>query len=80
MHPLRHRFGAAKQAGILSAAIRAEMADVEEMKKIVPLITCETALCQYVCNLVFGIYVPNLNFRIKINPVKHPIQSNSVGS
>ena len=44
------------------------MADVEQMKKIVPLITCEIT------------DVPNLYFRIKINPVKQPIQSNSVGS
>ena len=41
LHPLRHRFGAANQAGILSAASRAEMADVEQMNKIVPLVTCE---------------------------------------
>ena len=41
LHLLRHRFGAANQAGILSAASRTEMADVKQMKKIVPLITCE---------------------------------------
>ena len=41
LHPLRHRFGAASQAEILSAAKRAEMADVEQMKKMVPIITCE---------------------------------------
>ena len=29
---------------------------------------------------MFGINVSNLNFRIKIDPVKQPIQSNSVGS
>ena len=33
LRPLRHLFGAAYQAGILSAASRPEMADVEQMKK-----------------------------------------------
>ena len=41
LHPLRHRAGAAYQAGILSAASRAEKAEVEQMKKIVRFITCE---------------------------------------
>ena len=65
---------------ILSAASRAEMADVEQMKKIVPSVTCEISFGQNVYKLMFGINVSNLNFRIKINPVKRPIQSNSVGS
>ena len=64
LHPLRHRFGAASQTGILSAANRAEMADVEQMKKIVPLNTCEIAFGQTVCELMFGVNVSNLNFRI----------------
>ena len=70
----------ASQAETLSAASGAEMADVEQMEKIVPFITCEITFCQYVCNLVFGVDATSLNFRIKINPVKQPIQSNSVGS
>ena len=41
LHPFRHRVGAAYHAGILSATSRAEMADVEQMKKIVPSVTCE---------------------------------------
>ena len=56
------------------------MADVEQMKKIVPFVTCEITFGQNVCELMFGSNVSNLNFRIKINPVKQPIQSNSVGS
>ena len=40
LHPFRHRFNAAGQAEILRAAKKAEMADVKEMKKIVPLIMC----------------------------------------
>ena len=37
LHPFRHPFGgAAKQAEILGTAKRVEMADVEQMKKIIP--------------------------------------------
>ena len=56
------------------------MADVEQMKKIVSLITCEITFGQHACEFMFGIFVSNLNFIIKINTVKQPIQSNSVGS
>ena len=52
LHPVRHRFWAAGRAEILRAANWPEMADVTQMEKIVPLITCEIALCQYVCELV----------------------------
>ena len=76
----RHRFEAAYQTGILSATIRAETADVEQMKKIVPFVRCEITFGQNVCELLFGINVSNLNLRFKINHVKQPIQSNSVGS
>ena len=57
-----------------------ETADVEQTKEMVPLITCEITFGQNVCELMFGINVSNLNLRIKNNPVKKPIQSNSVGS
>ena len=59
---------------------RAEMDDVEQMKKIIPFVTCEITFGQNVCELMFGINASNLNFRIMINPVKQPIQRNSVGS
>ena len=80
LHPFRHRIGAAYQAGILNTASGAEMADVEQMKKSIPFVTCEITFGQNVCELMFGINVSNLVFRIDINPVKQPIQSNSVGS
>ena len=67
----RHHFG---------AACWAENADVEQMEKVVPLITCEIPFCQYVCKLMFGIDIPNLNLGIQIYPIKQPIKSNSVGS
>ena len=79
LHPLRHRFGAASQAEIQSARKKAEMADVEQMKKIVLLITCEITFGQSVCELMFGVDAPDLNLGIQINPIKQPILSNSVG-
>ena len=33
------------QAGILTAANRAQMADVEQLKKMIPLVTRETLFC-----------------------------------
>ena len=38
------------------------MADIEQLKKIVPLITCEVSFCQNVCELVFGVNVTDLDF------------------
>ena len=51
-----------------SQQVEAEMDDVEQMKKIVPLITCEITFGQYVCQLMFGVDVPNLNLGFQINP------------
>ena len=73
-------FGAAYQAGILCAAKRAEMADVEQMKKIIPFVTSEITFGQNVCKLMFGVDILDLNFGIQVHSVKQPIQSNSVGS
>ena len=36
---------------------RAEMADVEQTKKIIPFVTCEASFSQHVCDLVFGVNV-----------------------
>ena len=78
LNPLRH-CGAAYQAEILGAASGAEMADVGQMKKIVPLITCEITFGQNVCELMLGVNLTDLNLGVQINPVKQPIHSNSVG-
>ena len=40
------------------------MADVEQKKNIVPLITCEIPFCQYVSKLMFGVGKPNLHLGI----------------
>ena len=49
LHHFRHRFGAACQAGILSAASRAGMDDVEQLKNIIPIVACEITFGQNVC-------------------------------
>ena len=46
----------------LGAAKRAELANIEQMKKIIPLITREIPFGQYVCVLVFGVNVTDLDF------------------
>ena len=46
------------------AANWAEMADDKQMEKIVPLITCEITLCQFVCELVFGVNIFDLNLGV----------------
>ena len=56
------------------------MADVKQMKKIIPLIAGEILLCQYVCKLVFGVNIFDLNLRIQIDSVKKPVKCNSKGS
>ena len=49
---------------------RAENADFEQTEKMVPLITCEIALCQHVCELVFGVNIFDLDFGIQVDSVK----------
>ena len=56
------------------------MADVEQTKKIIPVVTCEVSFSEYLSDLVFGVNVPDLNLGIQIDSVKFPIQRNSVGS
>ena len=63
--PSSPSFWSSYQAGI-RAASRAEMADVEQTKKIVPFATCEVIFVQNVCELMFGTNVSN--------PVKQPKQ------
>ena len=49
-------------------------------KKMIPFITCEIHLRQYVCELVFGVGVFDLHLGVQIDSIKQPIKSNSVGS
>ena len=55
------------------------MADVEITQMMIPFITCEISLCQYVCELFFGVKIFNLDFWVQIDSIKQPIKSNSVG-
>ena len=71
---LHNHFRTTSQAQILSAAkTELKTADVEYMKKIVPFVTCEIICGQYVCELMFGVDVPNLNLGIQIFLVRQPI-------
>ena len=71
---------AANQAEILGAAKKAEKADVEQTKKIMPFVMYEVSFGQNVCDLVFGVNVPYLNLGVQFDSVKQPIKRNSVGS
>ena len=55
-----------------------EMADVEQTQKMIPFITCEISLCQYVCELVLGVNEFNLDLGVQIDSIKQPIKRNSV--
>ena len=46
---------------------------------MIPFVTCEISLCQYVCELVFGVGVFDLDFGVQIDSIKQPIKRNSVG-
>ena len=56
------------------------MADVEQTQKMIPFIKCEISLCQYVCELVLGVNVFDLDFGVQIDSIEQPIKGNSVGS
>ena len=55
------------------------MADAEQTQKMIPFITCEVSLGQYVCELVFDVSVFDLILRVQIDSIEQPIKSNSVG-
>ena len=56
------------------------MADVEQTQKMIPFIRCEISVCQYVCELIFGVNVFDLALGVQIDSIEQPIKSNSVGS
>ena len=72
LNPLRH-CGAAYHAEILGTAYGAE-------RRLFHSSRVEFLFVQDVCELVFGVNVFDLNLGVQIDPVKQPIQSNSVGS
>ena len=46
------------------------MADVEQTQKMIPFITCEISLCQYVCELVFDVNEFDLDLGVQIVSIK----------
>ena len=46
---------------------------------MIPFIPCEISLGQYVCELIFGVNVFDLDCGIQIDSIEQPIKSNSVG-
>ena len=57
-----------------------DMADVKQTQKIILFITWEISLCQYVCELVLGVNVFDLDLGVQVDSIKQLIKSNSVGS
>ena len=55
------------------------MTDIEQAQPMISLITCEISFGQYFCELVFGVDVISI-LGSKIDSIKQPIKSNSVGS
>ena len=46
------------------------MRDIEQMETLIPLITCGIALCQYVCEFVFGVKKFGVDFWVQVDSVK----------
>ena len=61
LNSFRHR-NAANQAEIFGAAKRAQMANIEQMKKIIPFVMREITFGEDVCDLVFVVNATDLNF------------------
>ena len=53
---------------------------IEQAQQMIPFVTCEISFGQYVCELVCGVNVFDLDFGVQIGSIEQPIKSNSVGS
>ena len=56
----------------MAARKHREIDDVQQMKTMIPLITCEITFCQHVSELLFGISLFDLVFWVQINATKQP--------
>ena len=56
----------------MAAGQHREIHDVEQTKKMVPLITREITFTQHVSELVFGVNIIDLFYGVQINSVKQP--------
>ena len=50
-----------------------EIADVEQTQKMIPFVTCEISLGQYVCEFVLGVNVFDLDFGVQIDSIEQPM-------
>ena len=64
----------------MAAREHREIHDVQQSKKMVPLITCETTFGQHVRKLVLGVNNFDLDLEVQIDLVKQRIQRDSAGS
>ena len=55
------------------------MADIEQAQQMIPIITCGISFGQYVCELVFGVDVFDLDFWAQKDSITQRIKRNSVG-
>ena len=46
------------------------MDDVEQTQKMIPFITCEISLCQYVSELVLGVNAFDLDLGVRIDSIE----------
>ena len=63
----------------LSTIDGTELTDVEKTQKMIPFITCEIHLRQYVCELVFGVGVFDLYLGVQIDSIKTTNQEQLCG-
>ena len=62
------------------ARVRRKTHDVEKTQKVIPLIPRETSFGWNVSKVVFGVNIFDLDFGIHVDPIKQPINSESVSS
>ena len=63
----------------MAAREHREIHDVEQRKKMAPLITCETSFGQHDSKLILGINIFDLDLWFQVDSVQQPIKRNSVG-
>ena len=80
LRPLRHPFEQLIKLEFLVQQTELGWLMLNKCRRLFYPSRVKLPLVKNVCELMFGINVSNLNFRIKINPAKQPTQSNSVGS
>ena len=57
----------------MAAVKHREIHDVEQTKKMVPLLTREITIGQHVSELVLGVNIFDLDFWVRVDSVKQPV-------